>query len=90
MYHEISLSSLVLKRKTSVEIGSDLKYFKRVFRLSAACEVGGEIVFRSRVLNSVWILYPAVEAKGPHCCNGCVRSVSTRVLMECYIIIALG
>jgi hypothetical protein len=90
MYRVISPSSLLLKRKTSFEVGSDLKHFKRVFRLPAVGEVGGEILFRLRVLNCVWILFPAVEDKGPHSCNWCVGSVSTRVLMDFYISIGLG
>jgi hypothetical protein len=52
-----------------------------VFRLPAAGEVGGEITFKLRVLNTVWILIPAVEGKGPPCCNACVGSVTTRVLL---------
>jgi hypothetical protein len=38
-----------------------------VFHLPAVGEVGGEILFRLRVLSSVWILVPAAEAKGPSC-----------------------
>jgi hypothetical protein len=45
-----------------------------VFRLPAASDVGGEIPFRLRLLNSVWILVPAVKAKGPSCSNACVGS----------------
>jgi hypothetical protein len=44
----------------------------------------------SRVLNSVWILVPAVEGKGPPCCNGCVGNVATSVLVGFYFIMWLG
>jgi hypothetical protein len=47
--------------------------------LPAAQEVGGEILFRLRILNSVWILILAVEGKLPPCCNPCVKSAATRV-----------
>jgi hypothetical protein len=44
-----------------------------------AGEVGNEILFRFRILNSAWILVPTVEGKGLPCCNGCVRFIATRV-----------
>jgi hypothetical protein len=37
------------------------------FHLLAVGEVDDEIIFRLRVLNSVWIPVPAVEAKGSIC-----------------------
>jgi hypothetical protein len=57
---------------------------KFVFRLPAVGEVGGEILFRLRILHSIWILIPAVEGKGPPCCNGYVGSFAKWVLVGFY------
>jgi hypothetical protein len=61
-----------------------------VFRLPAVGEVGDEILFRLRVLNSVGILVLAVEIKGPPCCNGCVGRVATRVLLGFLVYCVVG
>jgi hypothetical protein len=44
-------------------------------------EVGGEILFRLCILNSVSILVLATEGKRPPCGNMCVSSIATRVLL---------
>jgi hypothetical protein len=48
-----------------------------IFRLPAVSKVGGGILFRLLILNSVWILVLVVEDKGPPHCDACVRSVAT-------------
>jgi hypothetical protein len=64
--------------------------WKFVFHLPRVGEVGGEILFGLRVLNSVWILLPAVEGKGPLCFNGCVGTVATRGLLGYHFVTWFG
>jgi hypothetical protein len=78
MYHVIFPSLQCFRMKILCLI---MQGWNLVFRLPAAGEVGGQILFRLRVLNYVWILIPAVENKGPPCCNACVWSIATRVLL---------
>jgi hypothetical protein len=53
-----------------------------VFRFPTVSEVGGEnFFFMMGVLNSVWILVPAVEGEEPPCCNVRVGRVATWVLL---------
>jgi hypothetical protein len=78
MYHMFSPSSNGLERKTLCQSS---KGWMSVFHLPVACKVGGEILFRLLVLNSIWILVLTVADKGPPCCNTGVRSVATRVLI---------
>jgi hypothetical protein len=66
-----------------------MQSWKSVFGLTAVGEMGGEILFRLSVLSSVWILVPAVEGEGPTCCNGCVGSVVTTILVGFYFIVWL-
>jgi hypothetical protein len=69
-----------------VTYGQSSESWRLVFRLPAVGEVGREILFRLRVLNSVSILVPAVEDMGPPSCNGCVGSIATRGFLGVYFI----
>jgi hypothetical protein len=62
----ISPSSSCLVRKPSIKIWE----LEAGFLFASGWQVGGEILFRVDVLNSVWILVPTVEGKGPPCCKG--------------------
>jgi hypothetical protein len=74
----ISPSSSCLEKKA---LHQSSESWKLVFHLPVVGEVGGEILFKLRVLNSVWILVLAIEGMGLPSCNGCVGSVATRVLL---------
>jgi hypothetical protein len=52
--------------------------WKLAFHLPSVSEVGGEILYRLLILNSVWILVLAIEGEGTSHCEACVRSVATR------------
>jgi hypothetical protein len=87
VYHVISPSSSCLESKPSI----------KVERVGGQSVLGLPAVGWIRSLNSVqwvfpncvWILVPAVEGKGP-CCNGCAKSVATKVLLGFYFIMWLG
>jgi hypothetical protein len=71
-------------RKKTFHLSS--QRWKLVIRLPAVSEVGGKILFRLHIINSVWTLVSA----GPPCIKECVRSVATRTLVGFYIILWLG
>jgi hypothetical protein len=65
-------------RNKTLRLG--IEGWKLVFRLSAVSEVGGGILFRLLIRNSVWILVLAVEGEGPPRCDVCVRSLQQGLL----------
>jgi hypothetical protein len=57
-----------------------IKGWELVFHLPAVSEVGGGILFRLLILNSVLTLILAVEGKGLRHYDACLWSIATRLL----------
>jgi hypothetical protein len=76
---------MFMKKKS---LHQSIESWNLVFCLPVVGKVGSEIMFRLRVLNTVWILLSAVEAKGLPCCNGAVRRVATKVFYWGFILLS--
>jgi hypothetical protein len=61
MYHVICPFLQLFRMKA---LHQSILGWSLIFRLKVISKVGGEILLRLRILNSVWILVPAAEGKG--------------------------